>query len=92
MISNAIIFIGLNIADALTTKLALSMGAIEVNPISSFLKMDNLVIRGIAALIVVVALHWFGKQHLLDILNVIFLAIVLWGLVIITVQRGSILG
>jgi len=71
------LFIGLNLADAWLTRQALSMRAFELNPIAVHFS-DSLVIKGVLALVIVLALVSFGKPKLLWPLNLAMFAVVLW--------------
>ena len=79
-----IIFVGLNLADSYLTKVALGMGAIELNPIASFFG-TNIVIKGLIALAIVLALYWFNKEKLLWGLNFAFFGVVMWNLAMVLI-------
>jgi len=74
-----ILFVGLNIADAWLTKGALNLGAIELNPVTAGWG-SNVIAKGIVAIIVILALHWFYKEKLLLPLNFVLFGVVLWNL------------
>ena len=74
-----ILFVGLNIADAWLTKATLSLGAIELNPITAGWG-SNVIAKGIVAIIVILALYWFYKEKLLRPLNFVLFGVVLWNL------------
>lgn len=71
------LFVGLNVADALLTQYLLGIGGIEMNLVPRFylgLGSNNLIIvKGLLAVAVVIALIWFGRARLLRVLN--------WGMV-----------
>lgn len=77
VICSAIAFVGLNVADAWLTKQALDIGSREANPIVAPYG-DNMLIKGLLALAIVVALVKFGKSKLLWVLNIGMLGVVLW--------------
>jgi len=81
-----ILFVGLNIADAWLTKATLSLGAIELNPITAGWG-GNVIAKGIVAIIVILALYWFYKEKLLRPLNFVFFGIVLWNLAVNMILR-----
>lgn len=74
------IFIGLNVADAYLTKIALTLGAIELNPIGVF--WASMVIKGLVALAVVVGLYFWGKEKLLLPLCLAMFGICCWNLAV----------
>ena len=73
------IFLALNLADAWLTKMALALGAIEVNPIASFLG-TSIMLRIVLVIVTLAVLYWFGKERLLWGINLLFLGVVLWNL------------
>ena len=75
----AVSFIGLNLLDAWLTHTALSLGAIELNPVAA-LYGANIVAKGLIATTAVLALYRFGKEHLLWWMNFILVGIVAWNL------------
>lgn len=74
---SGLLFIGLNIADAWLTGQLLALGWQEINPIVKPYG-PNLVIRGLLAVAIVVALVRFGKAKLLWVLNIAMSVVVLW--------------
>ena len=76
-----IIFIGLNVCDAYLTKVALSMGAAELNPLTTTWGSD-LIAKGLVAAGVVLILYAFQKEKLLWAVNMLFLGVVLWNLAV----------
>lgn len=77
MLISGLLFVGLNIVDAWLTKQLLAMGGHELNPIVATYGM-NMLIKGLAALAIVLLLIKFGKEKLLWVLNFCMLAVVLW--------------
>jgi len=73
----AAIFIAFNILDAYLTKMALALGAAEVNPLMTSLG-DNMIGKGLIAIALVFILYWFGKERVLWPLNFMLFGIVLW--------------
>ena len=76
-IVSGLLFIGLNVADAWLTRQALAMGAFELNQVAVHFG-DSMLIKGLLALGVVLALVRFGKPKLLWPLNLGMFAVVLW--------------
>jgi len=74
---SGLLFVGLNIVDAWLTKQLLAMGGRELNPIV-ITYGENMLIKGLIALAVVLLLIKFGKKKLLGGLNFCMLAVVLW--------------
>ena len=77
-IIKGLIFIGLNVADAHLTKIALSLGAVELNPVGAL--WSDLVIKGLVAAAIVVGLYAWGKEKLLWFLCLGMLGICSWNL------------
>lgn len=78
------LFVGLNIADAWLTNRLLVIGGVEGNPMSGFYPLiaraysfDLILIKGLLASVIVIALVWFGKARILWLLNVGISAVVL---------------
>jgi hypothetical protein len=74
----SLIFIGLNVADAYLTKMALAMGGTELNPMG--LLWTKMVIKGLVALAIVVGLYFWGKEKLLLPLGLGMFGICCWNL------------
>jgi len=72
-----IIFIGLNLCDAYLTKVALSMGAVELNPLLTTWG-SSLIAKGLVAAGIVLILYFFNKEKLLWVVNMALLGLVLW--------------
>lgn len=78
----AVLFIGLNMFDALLTRMSLAAGAEELNPIAvSF--GANILAKALIAVGIVVAMYCLGRERMLWWVNFGFLAIVLWNLQIL---------
>jgi hypothetical protein len=75
----AALFVGLNVLDAYLTKTALSIGAVEFNPVMATLG-SNILIKGGIAVILAFLLYYFRQRRALWILNAVFFGIVLWNL------------
>jgi len=73
------IFIGLNLCDAYLTKIALSIGAAELNPLMTTWG-SSLIVKGLVAAAIVLLLYAFQKEKFLWILNILLLGVVLWNL------------
>jgi len=72
-----IIFIGLNLCDAYLSKVALSMGAVELNPLLTTWG-SSLIAKGLVATGIVLILYFFNKEKLLWVVNMVLLGLVLW--------------
>jgi len=77
----AALFVTLNVVDAFLTKTALSVGAVELNPIMANIGSSMLAKGGIA-LALAFLLYYFRQRRALWLLNVILFGIVLWNLAI----------
>ena len=73
----AVVFITLNIADAYLTKISLMAGAIEINPIMAGIG-SSMISKGLIGVAVALALYYFGKEHMLWLLNIALFGILLW--------------
>lgn len=76
-ISNGIVFVGLNVADAWLTREHLAIGNYEGNPLVA--GYGSVVwFKGLLALVLLIVLLGFGKGKLLWVLNAFMVAVVLW--------------
>jgi hypothetical protein len=75
----AALFVGLNVLDAYLTKTALSIGAVEFNPVMTMIG-SNILIKGGIAVVLAFLLYYFHQRRALWILNIAFFGIVLWNL------------
>lgn len=75
---NGTAFIGLNLADAQFTKIALADGATEIMPLAQLFG-SSLLLKGLFALVIVALLIIFRKSKLLRPLNIGIGAIAAWG-------------
>jgi hypothetical protein len=73
----AIMFITLNLFDAYLTKVTLTMGAVEVNPLMTSIG-GNILVKGLVAAALVLILYWFQKERVLWSLNFMFFGVILW--------------
>jgi hypothetical protein len=73
----AAMFITLNIMDAYLTKLALAIGAVEVNPLMTSIG-SSMITKGLIAVALVFILYYFEKERALWPLNFMLFGIVLW--------------
>ena len=73
----AVVFVGLNIADAYLTKMSLMAGAIEINPLMTSIG-SSMISKGLLGLVIALALYYFGKESMLWLLNIALFGIVLW--------------
>jgi hypothetical protein len=72
-----IVFIALNLGDAYLTKVALSLGALEVNPLVTTWG-SSLIAKGLVATGIALLLYAFRKEKLLWAVNILLLGIILW--------------
>ncbi len=77
----AALFVGLNVLDAFLTKTALSIGAIEFNPVMATVG-SNMLAKGGIAVAMAFVLYYFRQQRALWILNIVLFGVVLWNLTI----------
>ena len=75
------LFIGLNITDAYLTKMSLAAGAVEFNPLLTYIG-SSIIIKGLLAAALVFILYYFGKERVLRSLNFMLFGLVLWNLAI----------
>ena len=75
----AALFVTLNVVDAFLTKTALSVGAVEFNPVMANIGSSMLAKGGIA-LAVAFLLYYFRQRRALWLLNIILFGVVLWNL------------
>ena len=90
LIGLGIMFVALNLCDAHLTKIALSTGGTELNPLvvtwGSSLIAKASVATGIALM-----LYAFGKEKLLWPINKVLLGVVLWNLAVCAVTKIGVL-
>ena len=75
---NGTLFVSLNLADAQFTKTALADRATEIMPFAQFFG-SNILIKGLLALAIVALLILYKKTKLFRPLNIVMVAIVVWG-------------
>lgn len=75
---SGIVFVALNVLDALFTRIALSHGAVEVMPFARLFG-SNLLLKGLIAAAVVALLVRLERPKLLRWLNIGMGAVVAWG-------------
>jgi len=73
-----VVFIGLNILDAWLTRVALGLGSQELNPFLGVRFGSSLLVKGLIALGIVMALVLFKRDRLLKLLNVGMVVICAW--------------
>jgi hypothetical protein len=73
----AVLFVTLNVVDAYLTKMALTAGAIEANPLMTIIGSDMLT-KGLIAILLAFVLYSFGKERTLWPVNFILFGVVLW--------------
>ena len=80
-----VLFVGLNLLDAWLTKQAFALGEVELNPVVSFFGYgDNLLLKGLLALVIALILWSLGKSYLSWYLNVLMLGVIWWNLAVLT--------
>ena len=80
----AVIFIALNVMDAYSTKIALAVGAGELNALVGVAGSD-VPAKGFLATAAVFFLYWFSKEKVLPLLNLMLFGVVLWNLAVYTI-------
>ncbi len=75
----AVIFVGLNLADAWLTRTVLAIGAVEANPIAVYFG-TSMIAKGLLATAIILAIYWFGKEKMLWWANFIMFGVVVWNL------------
>ena len=73
-----VVFIGLNILDAWLTRVALGLGSHELNPFLGVRFGSSLLVKGLIAVGIVMALVLFKRDRLLKLLNVGMVVICAW--------------
>jgi hypothetical protein len=73
----AVVFVALNIADAYLTRMSLTSGAVEINPLMAGIG-SSMISKGLIGVAIAVALYLFGKENMLWLLNLALFGIVLW--------------
>jgi hypothetical protein len=79
------VFVTLNIMDAYLTKMALSVGAVEANPLM-ISTGSNMIAKGLIAAALVFILYWFEKERALRPLNFMLFGVVVWNLAVFWLQ------
>lgn len=74
-------FITFNVIDAYLTKVALTMGAAEVNPLLTSIG-GNIMVKGLVAAALVFFIYWFQKERVLWAANFMFFGVILWNLAV----------
>ena len=83
-----VFFIALNLVDAWLTKQALALGSDEANPLVRYFNFgDDLLLKGLLALVIALFVLCFRKSHLFRYLNIAMLVIVVWNMAVVTVSR-----
>ena len=83
-----VFFIALNLVDAWLTKQALALGSDEANPLVRYFNFgDDLLLKGLLALVIALFVLCFRKSHLFLYLNIAMLVIVVWNMAVVTVSR-----
>ena len=73
----AVVFVALNIADAYLTRMSVMAGAVEINPLMTSVG-SSMISKGLIGVAVALALYYFGKEHMLWLLNIALFGILLW--------------
>lgn len=77
----AALFVTLNVVDAYLTKTALSVGAVEFNPVMAAVG-SSIIAKGAIAIALAFLLYYFRQRRALWILNGFLICVVLWNLAI----------
>jgi hypothetical protein len=83
----AALFVTLNVVDAFLTKMAISAGALEFNPVMAAIGSSVLAKSGLAVALAFL-LYYFRQQRALWLLNIILFGIVLWNLSVCFIMRS----
>jgi hypothetical protein len=82
-----VFFIALNLVDAWLTKQALALGSDEANPLVRYFNFgDDLLLKGLLALVIALFVLCLRKSHLFRYLNIAMLVIVVWNMAVVTVS------
>jgi hypothetical protein len=73
-----VVFIGLNILDAWLTRVALGLGSQELNPFLGMGFGSSMLLKGLIAAAIVMALVFFKRDRLLKLLNFGMVLICAW--------------
>ncbi len=73
-----VVFIGLNILDAWLTRVALGLGTQELNSVLGARFGSSMLVKGLTAAGIVMALVSFKRERLLKLLNVGMVIICVW--------------
>lgn len=73
-----VVFIGLNILDAWLTRVALGLGSQELNPFLGVRFGSSILVKGLIAAGIVMALVMFKRDRLLKLLSVGMVVICVW--------------
>jgi hypothetical protein len=73
-----VVFVGLNILDAWLTRVALGLGSQELNPFLGVRFGSSMLVKGLIAAGIVLALVLFKRDRLLRLLNVGMVVICAW--------------
>jgi hypothetical protein len=71
--------------DAYLTKMALSVGAVEANPLM-ISTGSSMIAKGLIAAALVFILYWFEKERALRPLNFMLFGVVVWNLAVFWLQ------
>jgi hypothetical protein len=77
----AALFVTLNVVDAFLTKTAISVGAVEFNPVMASVG-SSIIAKGAIAVALAFLLYYYRQKRALWILNAFLVCVVLWNLAI----------
>lgn len=84
----SILFVVLNLIDAWLTKQAFALGEVELNPVVNYFGYgDNLLVKGLLALAIVLIFRYFGKSHLFWYLNILMVGVIFWNTSVLAVLK-----
>jgi len=84
----AALFVTLNVVDAYLTRTALSVGAVEINPIMAAVG-SSMLAKGYIALALVFLFYYFRRPRALWLLNIVFFGVVLWNLAVCLIMTST---
>jgi len=83
----AALFVTLNVVDAFLTKTAISVGAVEFNPIMATVG-SSMLAKGAIALALAFLLYYFRQRRALWMLNAFLVCVIFWNICICFIMNG----
>ena len=84
----AALFVTLNVVDAFLTKTAISVGAVEFNPVMASVG-SSIIAKGAIAVALAFLLYYFRQKRALWLLNGFLLCVILWNLAICFIMDSA---